>query len=140
MTCSGAVSVMRVNPRRSLNQTTASIRSAIPRHDPSAEHALACVAAEIGFHQRCGHARERYRFDGECEVGHDTPKRRDVVFAEPVGRPGRPGSVHAIHLADDAFGVKAGDDCDIVGHACRDQIRQQRELLHGRRAQAAAQK
>src|SRR5262249_38821935 len=31
MTCSGAVSVIRVNPRKSLNQTTASIRSAIPR-------------------------------------------------------------------------------------------------------------
>ena len=37
-------------------------------HDPSAEHALAGVAAEIGFHQRSGHARERYRFDGEREM------------------------------------------------------------------------
>ena len=59
-------------------------------HDPSAEHALAGVAAEIGFHQRRGHARERYRFDGEREIRHDTLERRDVAVIEPVGRRCRP--------------------------------------------------
>jgi len=51
---------MRVKPRKSLNQTTASILSATPRRNPSAEHALAGVATEIRFHQRSSHARERY--------------------------------------------------------------------------------
>ena len=45
-------------------------------HDTSAEHALTGVATEIGFHQRSGHARERYRFDGEREIGRDALEAR----------------------------------------------------------------
>ena len=59
-------------------------------HDAAAEHALAGVATEIGFHQRSGHARQRYRFDGKREVGRDALKRRDLAVTEPVGRPCRP--------------------------------------------------
>ena len=59
-------------------------------HDPSAEHALAGVAAEIGFHQRSGHARERYRFDGEREIGREPLKRGDLAVAEAIGHPCRP--------------------------------------------------
>jgi hypothetical protein len=39
-------------------------------HDAAAEHALAGVAAELGFHQRCSHARQLDRFR--------TPKFRSV--------------------------------------------------------------
>jgi hypothetical protein len=59
-------------------------------HDAAAEHALAGVTAEIGFHQRCGHARQRYRFDGEREVRRDALKRRDLAVTEPLRRPCRP--------------------------------------------------
>ena len=59
-------------------------------HDAPGEHALAGVAAEIGFHQRCGHARQRYRFDGEREVRRDALERRDLAVAESLGRPRRP--------------------------------------------------
>jgi hypothetical protein len=55
-------------------------------NDASAEHAPAGAATEIGFHQRSGHARERYRFDGERQIWRKTLKRGDLLIAEPAGR------------------------------------------------------
>jgi hypothetical protein len=74
-----------VNPRKSLNQTTASIFVGNAAEDSSLEHALPGVAAEIGFHQGAGHAGERHRFDGQRQERHDALKRRDLAVAESAG-------------------------------------------------------
>ena len=84
MTCSGAVSVMRVKPRRSLNQITASIRSATPRTMRPPSTRCAGVAAEIGLHQRRGHARQRHGLDRQCEVRHDARERCDFAIGKSI--------------------------------------------------------
>ena len=90
MACSGAVSVMRVKPRKSLNQRTASISIGNAAQYASAENALAGVAAQVSLHQRSGHARERHRLDGKREEGRQALQRRDLRIVEPSRRPRRP--------------------------------------------------
>ena len=47
---------------------------------------------------------------------------------ETLGMRGRPRGVHAIHLADDAFGREAIEHDDVVGHTRRPEILQDGKL------------
>ena len=58
-----------------------------PAYDPSAEDALTSVTAQVGFHQRSGHPRERYRFDGQRKGRCNTLEGGDVAIGESTGRP-----------------------------------------------------
>src|SRR6202030_1380430 len=51
-----------------------------PAHDPSAEDALTGIAAQVGFHQVSGHARQRYSFDRKREGWCDALEGGDVAI------------------------------------------------------------
>ncbi len=97
-------------------------------HDPPAEHALAGIAAEIGFHQGAGHPRQRDGLDGKREKRHEALERGDMRIVEAARRPAHPGRIDAVHVADHALRREAIDDRDVVGHADRAQLRKHAEL------------
>jgi hypothetical protein len=88
-----------------------------PAHDTAAEHTMPRVAAEISLHQRCGHARERGRLDRQRKRRNKLRKGSDMDIGETLGVRCHPRGVDAVHFADRAFGGKAIDDGNVVGHA-----------------------
>ena len=108
-------------------------------HDAAAEHAPSGVAAEIGLHQRSGHARERGRLDRERKRRDHARERGNMGVGEAAGVRGHPRGVDAIHLADRAFGREAVDHGDVVGHARCPVVPQDRKLGFALRGHAAPQ-